>query len=124
MLDDKKATRPCPCGFLSDPQKECVCTPLQIQRYRSRVSGPLLDRIDIQVEVPALRYQDLASKDAGEPSDTIRQRVNAARALQLARFEKTKLHANAQMGARKIKRYCAVKPDAGKLLETGTDALN
>ena len=55
------AMNPCPCGFLTDPQKECVCTPLQIQRYRSRVSGPLLDRIDIQVEVPAIRYQDLAS---------------------------------------------------------------
>src|ERR1043165_8117637 len=92
----KKATRGCPCGFFTDPQKECVCTPLQIQRYRSRVSGPLLDRIDIQVEVPALRYQDLASKDAGEPSATVRQRVNAARSSQLARFEKTKLHANAQ----------------------------
>ena len=96
---------------------------MQIQRYRSRVSGPLLDRIDIQVEVPALRYQDLASKDAGEPSSTIRQRVNAARALQLARFEKTKLHANAQMGAREIKRYCGVKPDAEKLLETAINRL-
>ena len=63
------AMNPCPCGFLTDPQKECVCTPLQIQRYRSRVSGPLLDRIDIQVEVPAIRYQDLASRDAGEPSE-------------------------------------------------------
>jgi magnesium chelatase family protein len=70
---------------LGDPQKECVCTPLQIQRYRSKVSGPLLDRIDIQVEVPALRYQELASKDAGELSAVIRQRVNAARAIQLQR---------------------------------------
>lgn len=75
------AMNPCLCGFLTDQQKECNCTPLQIQRYRSRVSGPLLDRIDIQLEVPALRYQDLASKDAGEPSTIIRQRVNAARAI-------------------------------------------
>ena len=60
------AMNPCVCGFLTDPQKECTCTPLQIQRYRSKVSGPLLDRIDIQVEVPGLRYQELASKDAGE----------------------------------------------------------
>jgi magnesium chelatase family protein len=67
---------PCVCGFLTDPQKECTCTPLQIQRYRSKVSGPLLDRIDIQVEVPGLRYQELASKDAGESSNTIRERVN------------------------------------------------
>ena len=117
------AMNPCQCGFLTDPQKECTCTPIQIQRYRSRVSGPLLDRIDIQVEVPALRYQELASKDAGESSDVIRKRVNAARTIQLQRFQKTKIHANAQMGAREIKRYCAVKADADKLLETAINKL-
>ena len=111
------------CGFLTDQQKECTCTPLQIQRYRSRVSGPLLDRIDIQVEVPALRYQDLASKDSGESSAVIRERVNAARAIQLSRFQKTKMHANAQMGAREIKRYCNVNVDAEKLLETAINKL-
>ena len=123
IADDKKATQQCPCGFLTDPQKECVCTPIQIQRYRSRVSGPLLDRIDIQIEVPALRYQDLASKDAGESSNVIRQRVNAARGIQLKRFEKTKIHANAQMGTRDIKRYCVVKDDAEKLMETAINKL-
>jgi magnesium chelatase family protein len=117
------AMNPCPCGFLTDPQKECVCTPLQIQRYRSKVSGPLLDRIDIQVEVPTLRYQELAAKDAGDTSNVIRQRVNAARDLQLRRFEKSKLHANAQMGTREIKRYCPVKEDAEKLLETAINKL-
>ena len=117
------AMNPCPCGFLTDPQKECVCTPLQIQRYRSKVSGPLLDRIDIQVEVPGLRYQELATKDAGESSELIRQRVNAARLLQLQRFEKTKLHSNAQMGTREIRRYCSVKDDAEKLLETAINKL-
>jgi magnesium chelatase family protein len=117
------AMNPCQCGFLTDPQKECTCTPIQIQRYRSRVSGPLLDRIDIQVEVPALRYQELASKDAGEGSDVIRKRVNAARTIQLQRFAKTKIHANAQMGAREIKRYCAVKDDAEKLLEIAINKL-
>jgi magnesium chelatase family protein len=75
------AMNPCVCGFFTDPQKECICTPLQIQRYRSKVSGPLLDRIDIQVEVPGLRYQELASKDAGEPSNVIRERVNHPRTL-------------------------------------------
>jgi len=117
------AMNPCVCGFLTDPQKECICTPLQIQRYRSKVSGPLLDRIDIQVEVPGLRYQELASKDAGESSDIIRRRVNQARAIQLQRFEKTKIHANAQMGTREIKRYCVVKDDAEKLLETAINKL-
>jgi magnesium chelatase family protein len=105
------------------PQKECICTPLQIQRYRSKVSGPLLDRIDIQIEVPGLRYQELASKDAGEASSVIRDRVNGARKIQLQRFEKTKIHANAQMGAREIKRYCAVNSDADKLLETAINKL-
>jgi len=83
----------------------------------------LLDRIDIQVEVPGLRYQELASKDAGESSTVIRERVNQGRTIQLRRFEKTKIHANAQMGARDIKRYCAVKEDAEKLLETAINKL-
>jgi magnesium chelatase family protein len=122
-VDDKKATHPCVCGFLTDPQKECTCTPLQIQRYRSKISGPLLDRIDIQVEVPGLRYQELASKDAGESSDVIRKRVNIARSIQQQRFHKTKIHANAQMGAKDIKRYCAVKEDAERLLETAINKL-
>jgi magnesium chelatase family protein len=117
------AMNPCPCGFFTDPQKECVCTPLQIQRYRSRVSGPLLDRIDIQIEVPALRYQDLASRDAGEPSDEIRRRVNNARAIQLQRFDKRNIHGNAQMGARDIKRHCSLKEDAEKLLENAINRL-
>jgi magnesium chelatase family protein len=117
------AMNPCPCGFFTDPQKECGCTPMQIQRYRSRVSGPLLDRIDIQIEVPALRYQELASKDAGESSSTIRERVNRARQVQLARFQKKGLHANAQMSTRDIKKYCAVKPAAEKLLEVAINRL-
>jgi magnesium chelatase family protein len=117
------AMNPCPCGFFTDPQKECGCTPPQIQRYRSKVSGPLLDRIDIQVEVPALRYQELASKDAGESSSIIRERVNRARAIQLARFQKRGLHANAQMGTRDIRRYCSVKPEAEKLLEVAINKL-
>jgi magnesium chelatase family protein len=117
------AMNPCPCGFFTDPQKECTCTPLQIQRYRSKVSGPLLDRIDIQVEVPTLRYQELASKDAGEPSATIRKRVNATRAIQLQRFHKRNIHCNAQMGARDIRRFCAVDEPAEKLLETAINKL-
>ena len=82
---------------------------MQIQRYRSKVSGPLMDRIDIQVEAPALRYQELASRDAGQPSAIVRQRVNAARSIQLKRFEKRGIHADAQMGTKDIKRYCEVK---------------
>ena len=117
------AMNPCPCGFFTDPQKECGCTPLQIQRYRSRVSGPLLDRIDIQIEVPAVRYQDLASRDPGEPSAITRSRVNASRAIQLHRFQKKGLHANAQMGTKDIKRFCTVKEGGEKLLEVAINKL-
>jgi len=117
------AMNPCQCGFFTDSQKECGCTPSQIQRYRSRVSGPLLDRIDIQVEVPALRYQELASRDAGEPSEAIRQRVNRARTIQLSRFQKRGIHANAQMGSKDIKRHCGVKEGAEKLLEMAINKL-
>jgi len=117
------AMNPCPCGFFTDPQKECTCTPLQIQRYRSKVSGPLLDRIDIQVEVPTLRYQELANRDPGEPSSAVRQRVNAARDIQLRRFQKRPIHANAHMGAKDIKRYCAVNSEGEKLLETAINKL-
>ena len=117
------AMNPCPCGFFTDAQKECTCTPLQIQRYRSKVSGPLLDRIDIQVEVPTLRYQELASKDAGEPSAAVRERVNAARMIQRERFQKRPIHSNAQMGARDIKRHCVVKEEAEKLLEAAINKL-
>ncbi|MGH7830732.1 MAG: YifB family Mg chelatase-like AAA ATPase, partial [Candidatus Binatia bacterium] len=117
------AMNPCPCGFFSDPQKECNCTSLQIQRYRSKISGPLLDRIDIQIEVPALRYQELASRDSGEPSSSIRQRVNRARAIQLRRFEKKRFFANAQMGTKDIKSHCVVKEGGEKLLEVAINKL-
>src|SRR5215470_2525063 len=122
-LGGRMVTQGCPCGFFTDPQKECTCTPLQIQRYRSKVSGPLLDRIDIQVEVPTLRYQELASKDAGEPSAAIRQRVNGARAIQLQRFNKRTIHSNAQMGARDLKRHCSVSEDGDRLLEAAINKL-
>lgn len=117
------AMNPCPCGFFTDPSKECACTPLQIQRYRSKVSGPLLDRIDIQIEVPALRYQELASRDAGEPSSEIRRRVNAARKIQIERLKKRNIHSNAQMASRDIKRHCAVDEASERLLETAINKL-
>ncbi|MBI4523324.1 MAG: YifB family Mg chelatase-like AAA ATPase, partial [Deltaproteobacteria bacterium] len=117
------AMNPCPCGFFTDPQKECGCTPVQIQRYRSKVSGPLLDRIDIQIEVPALRYQELASRDAGEPSSAIRDRVNRARKIQLRRFQKRGIHANAQMGSKDIRRHCALNEASERLLETAINKL-
>ena len=117
------AMNPCPCGFFSDPQKECRCTPTQIARYRSRVSGPLLDRIDIQVEVPAVEYEALVSRSPGEPSVAIRERVNQARRVQVERFAETGIHANAHMSARDVRRYCLVEAAGEQLLETAIKRL-
>ncbi len=112
------AMNPCPCGFYGDPQKDCICTLPQLQRYRARVSGPLLDRIDIQVEVPAVRYRDLADRTAGgEPSAALRERVERARHRQLARFGGRPIFCNAQMGARELRRHCTPAPAAERLLE-------
>ena len=108
------AMNPCPCGYLADARHTCTCSPSAIRRYRARVSGPLLDRIDIHIEVPALAYDDLASKQSGEDSAHIRQRVNAARQRQLDRFA-GELFCNAQMSTRHIRRHCSLD-DAGQAL--------
>jgi magnesium chelatase family protein len=117
------AMNPCPCGFHGDPNKECTCATLQIQRYRARISGPLLDRIDIQVEVPAVRYKELADQTSGESSADIRARVDRARAVQLARFHGRKIFCNAQMSPRDLKRFCRIEAAADKLLETAMTKL-
>ena len=117
------AMNPCPCGYFSDPNHECTCTYTKIHRYRSKVSGPLLDRIDIHVEVPAVRYKDLASHNDAETSADIRARMNRARAVQSERLKRTKIHCNAQMNNRQIKRYCPVDRDSHKLLEAAIDKL-
>ena len=108
------AMNPCPCGYLADARHTCTCSPAAIRRYRARVSGPLLDRIDIHIEVPALAYDDLANKQGGESSAQILQRVNAARQRQLDRFA-GELFCNAHMSTRHIRRHCALD-DAGQAL--------
>ena len=110
------AMNPCPCGYLADPRRTCTCSPAAIRRYRARVSGPLLDRIDIHIEVPALAYDDLANKQGGEDSAQIRQRVNAARQRQLDRFA-GELFCNAQMSTRHIRRHCVLDAAGQALLE-------
>jgi magnesium chelatase family protein len=117
------AMNPCPCGFYTDPTHECTCSPLAIQRYRSRISGPLLDRIDIHIEVPAVKYRDLTDKSAGEPSAAIRERVNRARDVQLSRFHGTRIFNNAQMGAREQREHCRVEAAGERLLELAINRL-
>jgi len=117
------AMNPCPCGYYSDPKHECTCAPRQISRYRSKISGPLTDRIDIHVEVPAVPYKDLVGKVASESSEKIRGRVSAARKIQLERFQQTKFYCNAQMSSRHIKTFCAIDTVGQRLLETAIDKL-
>ncbi len=101
------AMNPCPCGFATDPRNECSCTPLVIQRYMSRISGPLLDRIDIHVEVPAVKIEELSRKAEGESSEAIRGRVEAARERQQARYGgEAHIFANAHLGSQELRRYC------------------
>ena len=111
------AMNPCPCGFFNDPTRECHCTPAMIQRYVSKISGPLLDRIDIHMDVPAVKYRELRGEESAESSADIRARVGRARGLQLERFKKDGIYANAQMSTRLIRRHCAIDEASEKLLE-------
>jgi magnesium chelatase family protein len=117
------AMNPCPCGYFSDPKHDCNCTPPQIQRYMSKISGPLLDRIDIYIEVPPLSYQELSQKTASETSASIRQRVDRARFVQQKRFARSRIHCNAQMSTRQIRRYCSVDSGSHRLLEQAINKL-
>ena len=111
------AMNPCPCGYSTDPQRACHCSAQQLQRYTGRISGPLLDRIDIHIEVPPVHYADLASPAAAEPSAVVRTRVNVARQRQRARFADTHIPHNAAMGVRSIRQYCKLDVAGERLLE-------
>ena len=118
------AMNPCPCGFLGDKVKECSCTAVQVQRYRSRLSGPLLDRIDMHVEVPPVQVQEISSRQPGESSKDIRDRVNHARGLQQRHFSSLmSVHSNAQMGSRQIKEFCRLNQESNTLLNNAIDRL-
>jgi magnesium chelatase family protein len=111
------AMNPCPCGYFNDKSHECSCTPPMMQRYISKISGPLLDRIDIHIEVPQVQYRELRSAAASEGSAEIRARVLAARDCQNKRFVTDRIFINAQMHTRQIRTYCELSPEAERLLE-------
>ncbi|MFQ5575180.1 MAG: YifB family Mg chelatase-like AAA ATPase [Terriglobia bacterium] len=117
------AMNPCPCGFHADAAMECVCSPGQIRKYRTRVSGPLLDRLDIHVEVPRLKKEELLETRIGERSETIKERVQAARARQLARFPGVRNATNAGMGAGQARQVCALSGAAMTFLDSALDRL-
>ena len=118
------AMNPCPCGFFGDTLKPCSCAQSAVQKYLQRISGPLLDRIDIHIEVPRLKHDELTAPPAGESSDAIRARVEKARAIQTERFIGTDLFCNAHMGARQIHKYCAISEDARSLLRAAITQMS
>jgi magnesium chelatase family protein len=118
------ALNPCPCGYFGDPRHDCKCSPGNIQRYISRISGPLLDRIDIHIEVPAVKFTELSSESAGELSDQIRTRVNKARRLQNDRFKDFDgIYSNAQMETKLIREICGIDNSSLSLLKTAITRL-
>ncbi len=117
------AMNPCKCGFSGDPVNQCLCTPHQIQTYRSRVSGPLMDRIDIHIEVPAIKFNEIASDATAEPSVAIRERVTRARRAQQERFQADSIYANAQMKPRHIRKYCKIDDNSLGLMEQAMNRL-
>jgi len=118
------AMNPCPCGYYGDPFKECKCSSGEISRYHKRISGPLLDRIDIFVDVPHIDYEKLTEDKAGESADKVRTRVKAAHKIQLERFRGMKLMCNADMTPKEVKEFCTAEPAAQSLLRTAMKQLH
>ncbi len=117
------AQNPCPCGHLGDSRKNCSCTINQINRYRSRISGPLMDRIDIQIEVPAVNYRELSSSRAGKSSKEIKAQVVSARHIQERRFKGISIHTNAQMGSKEMKTFCRLNTEQQAFMEKVAEKL-
>lgn len=114
---------PCKCGYFGDSRRQCTCTPTQVNRYRSRISGPLLDRIDIQVEVSNVDYEDLSSTDTGETSAEIKKRVNKTRKLQLERYKDYNIYSNSQLDAGMLQKFCPLGEEENAILRAAFDNL-
>lgn len=114
---------PCKCGYLGDTRRECTCTPRQINQYRSKISGPLLDRVDIQVEVPNVDYDDLSSTQKSETSAKVKERVNKARRVQLERYKDLSIYSNSQLDAGMLQTYCPLDSESNAMLKAAFDNL-
>ncbi|MFA6227738.1 MAG: YifB family Mg chelatase-like AAA ATPase [Patescibacteria group bacterium] len=117
------ALNPCPCGYLTDPEKECTCSAAEILRYKKRASGPLLDRIDLHLEVPRIKFEELSGAGNGEPSITVRERVQQARNIQLQRFKKEKIFANSEMSSEQVNTYCLIDEAGRRLIRQAVEKL-
>jgi magnesium chelatase family protein len=118
------AMNPCPCGFWGDTAQACTCSDTAVTRYQKRLSGPLLDRIDIHLEVPRVEFEKLTSDRAGEPSRVVRARVEAARALQRARLAASRLSCNADMGLGQVRKLCTLDATAQAVMRAAMQQLN
>jgi magnesium chelatase family protein len=119
------AMNPCPCGYYGDPKRECRCSSRQIEQYRQRISGPLLDRIDLHIEVPLVDFRELsAATPSGEPSGSIRERVIEARAIQQERFRKSSNTTNSGMGSRQVRLHCQLDAESNRYLEHAMEEMN
>ena len=118
------ATQECLCGYYTDPSRECTCTPHQIQKYLSKISGPLLDRIDLHIEVPALKWKDISDTTPAESSEAIRARVSQARGIQQKRFEGQGLHCNAQMTTSQLRKHCVLDEQSQSLLKNAIEKFS
>lgn len=114
---------PCPCGFYGSPDKECNCSPQSIQKYMGRISGPLLDRIDIQVEVTPVKYEKLENSSEIETSEKIKERVNKARQIQLERYKNSEIYSNSQLTPKLIEQYCKLDSKSKKILQKAFETL-
>ena len=114
---------PCPCGYYDSLDKECTCTPQAIQKYMGKISGPLLDRIDIQVEVTPVKYQKLESNIKGETSEQIQRRVNNARTIQLERYKSNNIYSNSELTPKLIEKYCKLDEKSKKILQNAFQKL-
>jgi len=115
---------PCPCGFYTDPEKECTCSISMVKNYQKKISGPLLDRIDIHVDVPRVPFEKLSDKRTGEPSATVRDRVERARTRQRERFKSTAFHTNSDMGPGELRRFCVLDETGTSLIKTAMRQLH
>ncbi len=118
------AMNPCPCGNASDPQKECTCTPNQISHYKKKLSGPILDRIDLQIEVPRLKFEKITQNALAEKSEDIRLRIIKAREIQLKRFKNTEIFTNAEMNNQQLKKFCPIGEPEKELLRLAINKMN
>ena len=124
-LNRRMGTQVCPCGYFNHPEKECTCSAVMVQRYLNKISGPLLDRIDLHMEVTPVAFSELSSQRTSEPSSAVRDRVIKAREIQARRYaDKPGVYCNAQIGSKLLKEVCVINTIGQNLLKTAMDRLN